>query len=147
MNCSLHVVIVTVIVISTAAHSAEPIHIGSRRELFVDRYLIDQLDGARLQMHRPQPREVAIRFDRPWELESPGYATIVRDVEQGIYRMYYRSTLTPPSFGKKRDTPRRQVTCYAESQGRHRMDAALAGVGRIRRLEGQQHHVGGRRFA
>ena len=93
-----------------------PIDIGSRRELFVDRYLIDQLDGARLEMHRPQPREVAIRFDRPWELESPGYATIVRDAAKGLFRMYYRSTLTSPSFGMKRDTPRRQVTCYAESK-------------------------------
>jgi hypothetical protein len=44
-------------------HAAEPIDIGSRRELFVDRYLIDHLDGARLEMHRPQPREVMMRFE------------------------------------------------------------------------------------
>ena len=96
--------------------AAEVIDIGSRRELFVDHHLIEKLDGARLAMHRPQPREVAIRFNQPWEMDSPGYITIVRDAEKGIHRMYYRSTLTPPSFGKKRDTPRRQVICYAESK-------------------------------
>lgn len=99
-----------------ALSAAEAIDIGSRRELFVDRHLIDQLDGARLAMHRPQPREVVIRFDKPWERHSPGYTTIVHDEEHGLYRMYYRSTLSSPSFGKKRDTPRREVTCYAESR-------------------------------
>ncbi|MHC4879992.1 MAG: hypothetical protein ACYTGL_26370 [Planctomycetota bacterium] len=100
----------------TALSAAEAIDIGSRRELFVDHLLIDQLDGARLAMHRPQPRQVSIRFDKPWESFSPGYTTIVHDEEYGLYRMYYRSTLTPPAFGKKRDTPRREVTCYAESK-------------------------------
>ena len=45
----------------------EAIHIGSQRELFVDGYLIEKLDGARLTLHHPQPREVALRFDQPWE--------------------------------------------------------------------------------
>ena len=98
-----------------STQAADPIDIGSRRELFVDHHLIEKFDGARLALHRPQPREVAIRFDKPWEMQSPGYATIVRDVAKGLFRMYYRSSLTPPSFGKKRDAPRRQVYCYAES--------------------------------
>ena len=97
------------------APATEPIDLGSRRELFVDHHLIERLDGARLAMHRPQPREIAIRFDQPWEMHSPGYATIVHDAEKGLFRLYYRTSLTPPSFGKKRDTPRRQATCYAES--------------------------------
>ena len=86
-------------VLATAT-AAEPIDIGSRRELLVDRHLIERLDGARLALHRPQPREVAIRFDKPWESFSPGYTTVVHDEENGLYRMYYRSTLTPPAFGR-----------------------------------------------
>ena len=104
-----------IVFIPPPVRAGEPIDIGSRRELFVDHHLIEKLDGTRLALHRPQPREVVIRFDQPWEMQSPGYNTIVHDPEQGRYRMYYRSTLTPPSFGKKRDTPRRQVICYAES--------------------------------
>ena len=98
-----------------AAIAEDPPSVGSRRELFVDRHLVDQFEGARLALHRPQPRELAIRFDKPWEMQSPGYATIVHDEEKGLYRMYYRSSLTPPAFGKKRDAPRREVYCYAES--------------------------------
>ena len=71
----------------TALSAAEPIDIGSRRELFVDRHLIEELDGVRFELHRPQPREVAIRFDKPWELQSPGYATIVRDEEKGRFHV------------------------------------------------------------
>ncbi len=102
-------------VLATAT-AAEPINIGSRRELLVDRHLVDQFEGSRLALHRPQLCDVAIRFDKPWESESPGYATIIHDEENALYRMYYRSSLAPPSFGRKRDAPRREVTCYAESK-------------------------------
>ena len=42
-------------------------------ELSIDLHLIDQLNGACLEMHRPQPRKLVIRFDSPWESYSPGY--------------------------------------------------------------------------
>ena len=102
----------------TVLSAAEPIDIGSRRELFVDRHLIDQLVGARLELHRPQPREVVMRFDKPWESYAPGYTTIIQDDEKRLFRMYYRATHTPPnhSVKEKPTTPRRQVTCYAESE-------------------------------
>ena len=41
--------------------------IGSRRELFVDRFLVDQLNGVRLQLHHPRPAEMAVTLDQPWE--------------------------------------------------------------------------------
>ena len=102
-------------VLATAT-AAEPIDIGSRRELFVDRRLIEKLDGVRLERHRPQPREVVMRFDKPWESYSPGYTTIIQADEKAVFRMYYRATHTPPAFGRKRDVVRREVTCYAESK-------------------------------
>ena len=114
----VHAFLTTFILLSssTVLSATEAIDIGSRRELFVDRHLIDQVDGARLEMHRPQPREVVMKFDKPWESYSPGYTTILQDDEKGVFRMYYRATHTPPAFGKKRDVPRREVTCYAESK-------------------------------
>ncbi len=98
----------------TGGQTVEPIDIGSRRELFVDDFLIDTLNGARREMHSPQPREVVMQFDRPWESFSPGWVTIIQD--DNVLRMYYRATHTPPTYGKPSSTPRRQVTCYAESK-------------------------------
>ena len=50
-----------------AAGETRAVDIGSRRELFVDHYLIERMEGVRLVLHHPQPAEVAMRFDRPWE--------------------------------------------------------------------------------
>ncbi len=60
----------------------DPVDIGDRLELFVDDYLVDQLDGAYLKMHRP----VLTPSDTP---PSAGhYATIIKD--GSLYRMYNR---------------------------------------------------------
>jgi len=78
--------------------AAGPIDIGSRRELFVDRYLIDTFqDGARLMLHRPIPREVVLTHDEPWEGNICGYATILRDDD--TYRMVCRGAKTHPKTG------------------------------------------------
>ena len=78
--------------------------IGSQRELFVDRYIIDRLDGTSLKLHHPQPAEVAIRYDKPWEDCLAFYTTVLKDGD--IYRMYYRGSLMGSSP---------HPTCYAES--------------------------------
>ncbi len=64
------------------------IDIGNRLEPFWDRYLIERLEGAHLQLHAPTPREEVLRFDRPWEGAAVGYPTMLRDGQQ--YRLYYR---------------------------------------------------------
>lgn len=50
----------------------EVLDIGSRRELMVDDFLVERLRGARLQLHHPTPREVALETDRPWESNMSG---------------------------------------------------------------------------
>lgn len=97
----------------TVTWGAEPIDIGSRRELFVDRYLIDKLDGARLTLHHPQAREVAIRFDQPWEGNTSGYPTVMRDGE--LFRMIYRGHRMTWESGKLQMS-HSPVVCYAESR-------------------------------
>jgi len=91
--------------------ASEPIEIGSRLELFVDRWLIDQLKGnAALKLHRPVPREVVLVTDEPWEGNTCAYYTIFQDGD--VYRMYYRGS----HFDEKtRKSAHREVTCYAES--------------------------------
>ena len=48
-----------------------PIRIGSQLQLFVDHFLIDSMQGARLVLHRPQRAEVALKMDKPWEDSGP----------------------------------------------------------------------------
>jgi len=65
------------------------VEIGSRLELFVDSFMIDSLTGsARRKLHHPQPREVVLTFDKPWEGPFCGYFTVMND--DGKFRMYYR---------------------------------------------------------
>jgi len=109
-----HSILPTIVLfITTAAHSAEPIDIGSRRELFVDRHLIERMDKARLKLYRPAPREVSLVRNRPWEGNVSGYTTVFQDGD--LYRMYYRGTDTIYTQGKV-TSPHREVVCYAESK-------------------------------
>jgi hypothetical protein len=88
-----------------AAAPPGPVDIGSRLELFVDHFLIDRLDGARLRLHEPALAGVALRFDEPWEGPFVGYPTVLKDGE--LYRLYYRGWP---------NTKIKEVTCYAESR-------------------------------
>jgi hypothetical protein len=97
-----------------ALHAADPINIGSRLELMIDDHLIDKMTGgARLVLHKPTRREVAIKYDQPWEGNASGYPTVFQDGD--IYRMYYRGHRYLVD-----DKPLRQaqgeVVCYAESR-------------------------------
>ncbi|WP_436934691.1 LamG domain-containing protein [Halovenus marina] len=84
----------------------KPVDIGSRLELFVDDYLIDEMDGVSQHLHSPDPQDVSIVFDEPWEGDGSAYITVFWDDEIERYRMYYRGT----TIGET------QYTCYAESE-------------------------------
>ena len=74
--------------------AAEPIQLGkygTQRELFVDNHLIDKLTGdAKQHLHRPEPKEVVLTTDAPWEGNTCAYYTIFRD--GSLFRMYYRGS-------------------------------------------------------
>ncbi len=89
------------------ADAADTIELGNRRELFVDHHLIERLDGARLKLHPPQPQEIVLKFDCPWEGLYSGYETVL-DIGNG-FRLYYRGM---PAAKHNFDT---EVTCVAES--------------------------------
>jgi hypothetical protein len=102
------------LLVSTLAPAATPIHIGARRELFADSFLIDNFSGTHLQLQTPRDEGVAFQFDKPWEGLFSGYATIVT-LADGRLRAYYRGKAVA-----NKDGSAEEVTCIAESaDGRH----------------------------
>ena len=102
------------------ANDAAPLQLGSRRELFVDDFLIDRSSGVELKRHSPTPAGVALAFDKPWEGTGSTYVSVFRDSDR--YRMYYRGsngvaavarTLLKP--GETLLPEHLDVVCYAES--------------------------------
>lgn len=78
--------------------------IGSRRELFVDRYLIERLDNLTLKLHEPCP---APPMTQP--ADNLEYGTVIQDGD--LYRLYTRD-----SRGAKFDGDTSEVTRYCESK-------------------------------
>lgn len=94
---------------------AEPVDIGSRRELFVEDSLIESLSGgARLRLHEPTPREIAIEHDAPWEGTGSGYHSIFQDGDR--YRMYYKAWHIEVKDGRADTKSHPLFCCYAESE-------------------------------
>lgn len=100
-----------VIACASGVFAAEPIDIGIRRELFVDEFLVENMDAARLQLHHPVSREVAVVHDTDWEGNTSGYHTVFQDGD--LYRMYYRGSHHQRNT-ERADHP--QFACYAESK-------------------------------
>ena len=89
--------------------STDILEIGSRRELFVDYYLVDSMDNVELKLHEPRNEGVALQLDQPWESPYACYFTVFK--EEDRYRMYYRGLNDPSSGGGGHSAS----TCYAES--------------------------------
>lgn len=85
--------------------------LGQRRELFVDRFLIDRMEGLQLRLHHPQPAGIALRFDRPWEGIISGYITVLQDGDR--YLMYYRGR--PSTSRADGSAEAGEVACVAYS--------------------------------
>ncbi|MBS3762453.1 MAG: hypothetical protein KGZ25_04010 [Planctomycetes bacterium] len=87
--------------------------IGNRRELMVDRYLIDTFDGeAALKLHNPVRREIVLVTDLPWEGNMCGFITVFED--DGRFRMYYKGWESQIEDGAVIHQHGLN-TCYAES--------------------------------
>ncbi len=96
---------------SFAAESGSPIDLGSRRELFVDDFLVAGMEGVERKLHKPVPRDVALVCDKPWEGNTSAYYTIFPDGDR--FRMVYRGSHFDETTRKASHS---EVTCYAESR-------------------------------
>jgi hypothetical protein len=91
-----------------------PVSIGSRRELFVERGLVEEIRGdAHQRLHHPVPREVVLEHDEPWEGTGSGYHSVFQDGD--LYRMYYKAWHLEVSDGKVTTNRHPLYCCYAES--------------------------------
>lgn len=104
---------------TAAAHGADtsaaaPINLGSRRELFVDDFLIDRMNGAELKMHAPVRAEKVLEFDKPWEGSTCGFFSVIDD--NGLFRLYYRGSANNPKGDDRHSTDNPMTVCYAESK-------------------------------
>ena len=78
--------------------------IGPRRELFVDRFLIDRMDNVSLKLHEPQ---LAPAMSEP--ADNLEYGTVIKDGD--VFRLYTRD-----GRGAKLDGDAMEVTRYCESR-------------------------------
>ena len=65
-----------------------PIALGSRRELFVDHFLIEHFDGTALHLHPPIRREVVYQVSQPWDNACTGCYNLTQDGDRIL--LYYR---------------------------------------------------------
>lgn len=77
--------------------------VGTQLQLFLDDWLVESMEQVHHVLHSPQPMEVAIRMDRPYEDTILYDPSVIKDGHR--YRMWYRTNLwKPPHY-----------TGYAES--------------------------------
>jgi hypothetical protein len=105
---------VSMLSLPSSAQADQASAIGSRRELFVDRSLIEEMTGdAQQRLHHPVPREVVLEHDAPWEGTGSGYHSIFQDGDR--YRMYYKAWHLDVRDGKVNTNRHPLFCCYAES--------------------------------
>jgi len=122
----LYKCLVVLALFASAAPAQDPdskesivLKIGARRELFVDRFLIEWLDNATLNLHEPA------KEPRPQSPLVGGYATVIKDGDlfRAVYRRY------DPSYeGEQYDGNPGEMTCYAESRDGHEWTQPKLGI-------------------
>ncbi|MEQ8856031.1 hypothetical protein [Gimesia sp.] len=106
---------------------AQPVEIGSRRELFVDRLLIDKLQGVELKLHTP------VKAPRPRSpLPVRHMMTVIKNGD--CYQAYWRGS-DPDYQGEKHTGHPGETVHYAESRDGHEWEFPELGM----------HEVGGTR--
>ncbi len=98
-------------------------HIGTDRQLFLDNFILDHLNGVKRELCAPQkaPEPLLSFTDLPWEQVqfNPGTAGVVQDPDDGLFKMWYWQGLANEPFNTS------QVLCYAESKDALRWEKPL----------------------
>jgi len=105
--------------VSAQEEAARPVVVGPNKQLFIDDYVIDSMEGVEKTLHQAQRdgRNPILKPEHPWEgraLETP---IVFWDDELRIYRMYYWA-LHPDGI----------FTCYATSKDGLRWHKPILGL-------------------
>ena len=82
---------------------SESLNIGTQLQLFLDDWPIETMKNLTLKLHSPEPREVVIQRDKPYETPTLYDPVVIKDGD--LYRMWYRTNFEAPPY----------YTGYAES--------------------------------
>ncbi|WP_236973686.1 hypothetical protein [Membranihabitans maritimus] len=86
----------------------QTIDVKHERQLFLDSYIIENLDQVEMVLHQPKNEGPVLTFDNEWEGHFSGYTTIIHD--DVYYRAYYRGLRDASAHGGAEET-----TCVALS--------------------------------
>jgi hypothetical protein len=76
------------------------IDIGTTKQLFIDDYVISEMDNCRRQFHRPKRVETnpLIEADQSWEQGNDGVylygGSVLFDEEEQLFKMWYQLDMT-----------------------------------------------------
>jgi len=115
-------------VFAQESKEGQAIDIGQRLELFVDRQLVEKLEGVEFRLHEPQAAPL------PRNPLPIVYTTVIKD--GNLYRAYYRESLAS-YVGPKHDGHPGEVTCYAESRDGHEWTFPDLGISDVASANGK----------
>jgi hypothetical protein len=78
-------------IISQSVFADEPLNIGTRWELFVDHFLIEEMKNVSLKLHQPERREVVFQGETEWEDNTMSFVRVLQDGDK--VRLYYRASM------------------------------------------------------
>ena len=87
--------------------AAEPLDIGFGRQLFLDDFIVQRIDGLKRVMHQPVKRGAVIRPDQPWETSLQTRCSPAWDAERKRFKLWLITSTNIPGFAG---------TSYAESR-------------------------------
>ncbi len=91
---SLGVVVLTFLTLNGASEPPSLLEIGNRKQLFVDDYMIQSLSDAQRVLNPAikSAKNPVVKPDRPWEGRLSPIAKVLYDEEEGLFKMWYRTT-------------------------------------------------------
>ena len=114
LSITVAMLFVFALVSVTPAHAADPIDIGSRKQLFIDDRFIESSEGITLVMNPPRRDGIVLLTnDEPWETGPDTYIGVYSSVikENGVVRLWYDS--------RRGGDQRYGRVAYAESKDGH----------------------------
>jgi hypothetical protein len=78
--------------------AGEPVDVGSGRQLFLDDFIIERIDGLKRVMHQPVKRGAVIKPDQPWETSLQTRCSPAWDDERKLFKLWLITSTNIPGF-------------------------------------------------